>query len=311
MSPLVELRHLLLPHHSNNHRAKILHPSTLSLFVAVFLIYQFFINFFLAISPSVLGFASDISPEKVVAITNQKRAERGLTPLKINSLLNEAAQRKAGDMFAFNYWAHSSPSGRSPWSFFKEVGYSYVYAGENLARDFMDSEGVVEAWMNSPTHRDNILNSHYQEIGVAVVNGTLNGVETTLVVQLFGTPPPTVVTKKPSLLQGETGKISTISSSLTTSPAAVSPALSEIIPVTSVIAQARGEKTKDFYISPFAITKTVAIFFLGLVLGALFLDIFLVYRRRLVRLSGKNIAHLIFVGFCLLVVILTTPGAIL
>lgn len=286
MGPLSAFRHLLLPHHANNHQARILDPAVISIFVAFFLVYQFFLNFYLLISPSILGFAADISPEKVIALSNQKRAENGLEPLQVNARLSEAAQRKAGDMFAFNYWAHASPLGRSPWAFFSEAGYRYLYAGENLARDFMNSESVVEAWMNSPTHRDNLLSPKYKEIGLAVVNGTLNGVETTLVVQLFGTPPPTVA-KKPL-------------SKTTTAP----------ISTTAILSQANKIVSPPM-ISPFALTKAFAVFFLGLVLGALAMDIVLLYRKKLVRLSGKNVAHLIFIGFLLLTIILTTPGAIL
>ncbi len=294
MNLLWWVRHLFVPRYSNNHRAKILHPSTLSVVVAFFLIYQFAINFYLLVSPAVLGFASNITPEQVIALTNQKRAEQGLSPLTVNGKLNEAAQRKAGDMFAFNYWAHSSPSGRNPWAFFLEVGYKYIYAGENLARDFMNSEGVVEAWMNSPTHRDNILNSNYKETGLAVVNGTLNGVETTLVIQLFGTPTPAPIAQRPQI---------------TAQASVVEEKPSLALPV--ALAQARGETTAPPLLSPFWLTKTIAIFLLGIILGALTLDIILVYQKRIIRLSGRNVAHLIFIGALLLSVILTTPGAIL
>jgi len=294
-------RHLFLPHHSNNCRAKILHPSALAVLVGFFLFYQFVLNFYLLVSPSVLGFASNITPEKVLEITNQKRAEQGLSPLTINGQLNEAAQRKAGDMFAFNYWSHVSPSGRSPWSFFQEVGYKYLYAGENLARDFMDSQAVVEAWMNSATHRDNVLNKNYQEIGLAVVNGTLNGVETTLVVQMFGTPlASTPVAPIVSITPVQPG----VSEVAEKTP--------EAAPLSKIaLAQAQEETKSPPLLSPFMLTKTVAIFLLGLILGALLLDIILVYQKRIIRLSGRNIAHLIFIGGLLLAVILTTPGAIL
>lgn len=301
MNLLGWIRHLFIPHHSNNHRAKILHPSALSLLVALFLFGQFVLNFYLLVSPSVLGFASNITPERVIELTNQKRAEQGLPPLTVSSRLNEAAQRKAGDMFAFNYWSHFSPSGRNPWSFFQEVGYKYLYAGENLARDFTSSEAVVEAWMNSPTHKDNILNSNYKEIGLAVVDGTLNGVETTLVVQLFGTPVPAPVAKGPSYSVPVAPKLGEALVSEQEAPLAPSVAL----------AQAKGEVGFLPLLSPFFLTKTIAIFLLGLILGALTLDVILVYQRKIIRLSGKNVAHLIFVGTLLLAVILTTPGAIL
>ena len=291
---LLELvRHFFVPHYSNNHKAKVLHPATLSIIVAVFLVYQFGINFFLFVSPSVLGYASSITPEQVIEMTNRKRLENGLPPLVLSGTLSEAAQRKAGDMFAFNYWAHNSPSGRDPWSFFHEVDYQYLYAGENLARDFMNSASVVEAWMGSPTHRDNILNSRYQEVGLAVVNGTLEGVETTLVVQLFATPTPTPVaveTRSPEL-----GKASSVE---------------ERIPLVST-ALAQAEDTRAPVTSPFALTKTMAILFLGILLGALILDVILVTQKRIVRLSGRNLAHLIFITMLLLAVVLTTQGAIL
>ena len=309
-------RHLFTPHHSNNCKARILHPSVLSLLVALFLFSQFALNFYLLISPSILGFASNITPERVLEVTNQKRAESGLTPLTLNGKLNEAAQRKAGDMFAFNYWSHISPSGRSPWSFFQEVGYKYLYAGENLARDFMNSESVVEAWMNSPTHRDNILNSNYKEIGLSVVNGTLNGVETTLVVELFGTPTPTPVAKKP-VISPPTTVARVPTPTPTTSPATLAKEEKPVLPEEKAplskiaLAQAKGEVQSPPLLSPFLLTKTIAIFLLGIILGALALDTILVYQNKIIRLSGKNVAHLIFIGTLLLAIILTTPGAIL
>jgi len=307
MNLLEWTRHFFVPHHSNNHKAKILHPSTLVVIVAFFLVYQFGINFYLLISPSILGFASNITPEQVIEMTNQKRAENGLAPLTTNGKLNEAAQRKAGDMFAFNYWAHNSPSGRNPWSFFHEVDYQYLYAGENLARDFMNSDSVVEAWLASPTHRDNLLNSRYQEIGLAVVNGTLDGVETTLVVQLFGTPAPTTVAKTPV-----TSPTPPATSPTPTAKLGESASVEEKFALAPVaIAQAQEGTTPEPITSPFALTKNLVVLILGIVLGTLILDVILVTQKRIVRLSGRNLAHLIFITFLLLAVIITTQGAIL
>ena len=118
MNLLVWFKDLFVPHYRNNHKAKLLHPASLSVVVAIFLVGQFGLNFFTLVSPSVLGYASDIAPEQVIELTNQQRLENGLNPLRMNPNLDEVAQRKAGDMFAFNYWAHTSPSGRDPWSFF-------------------------------------------------------------------------------------------------------------------------------------------------------------------------------------------------
>lgn len=308
MNLLAWFQHFFIPRQSNNHKARILHPSSLSVLVALFLITQFGLNFFLLVEPSVLGFASNITPERVIELTNQKRLESGLSPLNLNSTLNQVAQAKAGDMFAFNYWAHNSPSGRDPWSFFREAGYNYLYAGENLARDFMTSDAAVEAWMNSPTHRENILNGKYKEIGLAVVDGTLEGVETTLVVQVFGTPTPAPVAQKPTtpLTTPETVPIPV-------PKLGEASAIEEEIPLTPIaLAQATGEEKHTLpLLSPFFLTKTLAVFLMGILFGALLLDWVLVYYKKLPRLSGRNLAHLSLIGTLLLAALLTQQGAIL
>lgn len=298
MALLNTVLHFFTPRHSNNHKARILHPFILCVFVAIFIVSQFFLTVVVHAQPAVLGFASSITPERIIELSNKKRMDEGLVPLTINVKLNEAARRKAADMFAFNYWAHVSPSGRSPWVFFQEVGYKYVYAGENLARDFLDSEGAVSAWMNSPTHRDNLLNFHYREIGVAVVDGTLNGVETTLVVQLFGTPSNTVS-------GAGSANQPTINMQLITDKheSTQQPIIRQ--------KQIAGSETGSRAFSPFLLTKTVAVFIMGVVLGALIVDALFVFRKKIVRLSGRNMAHLLFVGGLLLMAILTGPGAIL
>jgi hypothetical protein len=103
-------------------------------------------------------------------------------------VLDESAKRKAEDMRDNQYFAHDSPDGVEPWYWFEKVGYDYVHAGENLAIYFDDSEEVVNAWMHSPLHKDNILKKEYTEIGVATVKGKYKGYDTVFVVQHFGTP---------------------------------------------------------------------------------------------------------------------------
>lgn len=300
------LRHLFTPHHTNNHRAKILHPTALYFLLLIFLVGQILLNIFLGSSPSVLGFASNISVEKVIELTNLKRQERGLPALAVNSKLSQAAGKKAEDMFANNYWAHNSPTGKQPWSFFKEVGYQYTFAGENLARDFMESSEVVEAWMNSPSHRDNIVNSNYQEIGLAVVNGTINGAQTTLVVQLFGTQSglskPTITQTAPSTSLADTSE----------SKAGRPAQIMQQEPVSSEVINASDSQNKQWpLLSPFWLTKMIALLLLAIVLGALVIDLIFVYQYRIVRLSSRNLSHLIFIATLLVAVILTTPGAII
>ncbi|MBI5004417.1 hypothetical protein HZC00_04990 [Candidatus Kaiserbacteria bacterium] len=124
----------------------------------------------------------------IVDLTNGDRTTNDLSILKVNPVLVAAAQTKADDMAAKGYFAHTSPDGTDPWHWFAEAGYQFDYAGENLAIDFSDSADVERAWMNSPTHRENILNTQFTEIGIATAVGMYQGRMTTFVVQEFGTP---------------------------------------------------------------------------------------------------------------------------
>jgi uncharacterized protein YkwD len=94
--------------------------------------------------------------------------------------------QKGRDMIDKDYWAHVAPDGTQPWKFFSQFGYKYRFAGENLARDFSNANDAVNAWMNSPTHKDNILNPKYKEIGIGITEGDLAGSDTTIIVQFFG-----------------------------------------------------------------------------------------------------------------------------
>ncbi len=130
---------------------------------------------------------SSILPSVIVNYTNSERKDAKLPPLIESETLARAAQMKAEDMVKGGYFAHNSPDGRTPWYWFEQVSYNYVNAGENLAVHFTDSSDVVEAWMNSPAHRANILNGDFREIGVGAAKGIYEGFDTVFVVQLFGT----------------------------------------------------------------------------------------------------------------------------
>ena len=128
-----------------------------------------------------------VLPATVVTLTNEERKESAVAPLVRNDVLDRAAAFKAKHMAANNYFSHYSPEGVSPWHWFNEAGYVYAHAGENLAIHFTDSSEVVTAWMQSPTHRANMVASKYREIGVGTAKGEYDGYETVYVVQLFGT----------------------------------------------------------------------------------------------------------------------------
>lgn len=131
-------------------------------------------------------FAGDVTINKVVQLVNQERESAGLNSLTVNQYLLRAAKNKALDMFKNNYFAHTSPSGATPWHWIEESGYDYKFAGENLAINFTDVEEQHKTWMESLTHRKNILNQKYEEIGVAVEEGYINGRFATVTVQMFG-----------------------------------------------------------------------------------------------------------------------------
>ena len=120
-------------------------------------------------SHNVLAYATDMSLGGLLAATNNARAANGQAALALNSQLNSSAQSKAQDMATKNYWAHVSPDGTEPWYFFTQAGYNYTKAGENLAYGFMTSQATVDGWMNSPSHRANMLDNYY-DVGCGVVN---------------------------------------------------------------------------------------------------------------------------------------------
>lgn len=132
---------------------------------------------------------SFLSQEGVVQWTNDQRTRYGFLILKESTKLDESARLKLEDMFEKQYFAHNSPSGIGVGDLAKEVGYEFIAIGENLALgNFENDEALVQAWMDSPGHRENILNTSYREIGVAVGKATFEGKTTWIAIQHFGLP---------------------------------------------------------------------------------------------------------------------------
>lgn len=127
-----------------------------------------------------------MSESEIVEVINNERLKNNLPKYKINDSLEKSADIKADDMLIKNYWSHYSPDGQAPWSIIQNVGYSYKLAGENLAEGYTSPEEVVQAWMDSPAHKANLLNNNFNEIGISVKTGKLLGEPTTLVVTHFG-----------------------------------------------------------------------------------------------------------------------------
>lgn len=223
-------------------------PDKLQKLAMSIMVVMVFVTFIGANLQALLWQSSDwlvttVLPAVVVDLTNAERSQNAETPLQRNAVLDAAARLKAEDMAKNEYFAHFSPTGVSPWHWFDEVDYVYAHAGENLAIHFTDSSEVVEAWMNSPAHRDNIVNGKYTEIGVGTAKGTYDGYDTVYVVQLFGTPavppatakvaktpPPTATRENPPVLAtSETVETRSMAvPSLTAEPQAVPPNLTQV-----------------------------------------------------------------------------------
>jgi uncharacterized protein YkwD len=138
---------------------------------------------------SVVSAKSDLSVQNLLTEHNAERKKAGLPPLKVNNALTAAAQRKAQAMLAANCWSHYCPNGKEPWDFFRDAGYLYKVAGENLAEGFFDAEAVMIAWMNSPTHKENVLRGEYEEVGFGIIQGNFQGKNNNVIIVVhFGTP---------------------------------------------------------------------------------------------------------------------------
>ncbi len=132
---------------------------------------------------------AQLTRQGVIEETNKQRDQYKQQPLHTSSKLNLAAKAKLDDMFRQQYFEHESPDGKKPADIIQAAGYEYLIVGENLALgNYENDQLLVEAWMNSPGHRANILDSKFREIGVAVGKGMYQGKEVWLAVQEFGSP---------------------------------------------------------------------------------------------------------------------------
>ncbi len=156
----------------------------------------------LLVVPEIWGpsqhFLAAVIPSLVVSYTNTVRTDEQKPPLQINPLLVRAAQLKAEDMARRAYFSHEGPNGETPWGWFDRVGYKYVYAGENLALDFYNSNEVNQAWLNSPKHRENILDKNFTDVGIGLATGQFAGRNSVFIVQFFGSTKESLAQQKVS-----------------------------------------------------------------------------------------------------------------
>lgn len=294
------LLHLFHPRHSNNHRPRALHPESLFKLTIIVLLSGVLVQQHIVrpqVFGQVLGFSTTITPDQIIELTNEERQKIGLPPLIYNEILSQAATAKAQDMFADQYWAHTAPDGVEPWDFISEAGYGYSSAGENLARDFFDSSTVMKAWMASPTHKANIIHTKYTDIGVAVVIDSLDGVETALVVQMFG---------RPKVL-GDSQQNSIAAEQQLAEAAAsevIPPAFKTDAPIRKV------DASSGALLSPLQITKAILLAVVILLSSTLVYDMYISHHWKLTRMVGKNMAHLMYFAMIAFLLIYFKAGVV-
>ena len=154
------------------------------------------LNSFWAQHSAVLGEKSDLSPTQLLIETNHERHAGNEPSIILNAALTAAAQAKANDMVARDYWSHTTPSGEAPWSFITAAGYNYRSAGENLAYGFTGSSQTIDGWMQSPEHRANLLDREYREVGFGIATSPnyLHRGPETIVVAMYASPAATAPT---------------------------------------------------------------------------------------------------------------------
>jgi hypothetical protein len=140
----------------------------------------------------VLSYSTSMSISGLLSDTNGSRAANGVAGLSLNEQLDAAAQASADDMVARNYWSHNTPDGDPPWIWVNAQGYSYQKLGQNLATGFSNEQSTIDGWMNSPPHRENLLDPSFTQVGFGFANNpnytSAGGGPMTIVVAFYGQP---------------------------------------------------------------------------------------------------------------------------
>ncbi len=297
----MQWRNFFLPHPQTHKKAHLISWEALLIYILLFIFLQVSLNIVANLKPGILGITSNIDQHQLITLTNEQRAKFNLPPVTENSLLDLAAQAKAKNMFEENYWAHYSPSGKDPWGFILSSGYKFSYAGENLARNFYTSSEVVDAWIASPSHKENIVNPKYHDIGIAVVEGVLNGQKTTLVVQMFGSPIEAVAIKPTINVGGE--KI------------ALSKEQLDKIVVNPENFAVAGEKQvsvpSSFSLDYYSLLKGMGFGLILMLAFLLMVDIYTLRKRGVFRLSSSHLPHLALLSIAASALFSMHPGSIL
>jgi len=300
------LKKYFIPHEGNDHQPYILRSKAVRVITAVIIFCELlFLMQIYHIFPRA-NFMALIFPDVLVDETNENRSASNLVALKDNPVLDEAARLKANDMAAKGYFAHVSPEGLTPWYWFDKVGYRFSYAGENLAVNFVDSQDVINAWMNSSGHRANILNNYFTEIGIGMANGQYQGQEATFVVQLFGRPAP-AISVSPQPQKSEIKPVAaTTPSPLVAKDNFVAVKGADVVvpnPVSSEVAKTapRAAALEKILSHPKITANFIYIAFGLLVIVALALTIFIKIKIQYPKLIGNGLLLLLLIAAILLV----------
>lgn len=293
------IKKIFFPCNENNYFPLFLHQKFLNLYFILLLFLKIFtLPLLFSISKTFLF--ADITRTALLEYLNQARKNSGLTPLVENPKLEQSALLKAKDILEKDYFAHWTPDGKSPWYWFNLANYNFSYAGENLAIGFLDSKEVFDAWMNSFSHRANILNPNYKEIGISILKGDFKGNEVYVVVQHFGTPKTEVKTERklpPSSVQISQKKVtpSLVPSIATQTLPAVTPTETTISENTNSKEEIKNKETPASSLTnvqPFSQNK-----------GILFKTIYFLATRYSSILNGLVYFSLIFLIFSLILTI--------
>lgn len=179
--------HIFVPNEKNAFVPRVLLFRHLGFLSAFILFLKLFVMVALFVVYPSEAYFSTVTSANVIELTNIERLQHGIDELEVSERLNRVARQKLEDMFERQYFSHTDPDGEKVWRVLANEGYQYSFAGENLAMNFYSAEEVVSAWMDSEKHRKNLLSEQYQDFGVAVAVGSLNGEQVSLIVQIFGT----------------------------------------------------------------------------------------------------------------------------
>lgn len=308
----MNIKHWFLPHPQTHKKAHLISWQGLLIYFLLFILLQTSFSIVSYTYPGVLGINATIDSTKIIELVNIERQKQGLSPVTENKALDEAARMKGANMFEENYWAHFAPSGKSPWDFILGSGYRFTYAGENLAKNFYTSEETVAAWMASPTHRENIMNPKYREMGLAVLEGDLQGQKTTLVVQMFGSTENTAIAEVPTV-RVASQEIPIQEEEYNSAPAMMLATPSAIVGQRSPESGVSGlfSPMKTSVLDPYQTMKYMGYTMLSFMAFLLLLDLYILRRRGVIRLHSHHMAHMALMGVAAASIFTTHGGSVL